>query len=157
MPNAPYTDPPIDPKVKDAADGIYFGWMGLAQDATFRANMAAILTDGIVAALTDPAVIAANAQAIEEGIVAAINDPQLATDLAAIIGEGVESGIIDSVVELVNTDVIPDKAAWGRAFVLVALACTSVRRSGFMEATDQDSFDQLRARVNETEIEVLQP
>lgn len=157
MPNAPYVNPPVDPKVKDAADGIYFGWMGLAQDATFRANMSLIIKDGMIAALTDPAVITANAQAIEEGIVAAINNPQLAQDLATIIGEGVEGGIVDGFTELVNSGVLPGTLQWGRGFALLALASTSVRKAVFMKATDAQSYADLKSRVTAQEVNVLQP
>ena len=128
MPNAPYVNPPIDPKVKDAADGIYFGWMGLAQDATFRANMALIIQAGMTAALTDPIVIAADKKAMK-----------------------------DAVTELVAAGVIPDRDDWRKGFTLIAIACVAVRKSVFLQATDPADVAALKARLNSLEIDLFSP
>jgi hypothetical protein len=151
MPNAPYTNPPTDPKVKDAADGIYFGWMGLAQDAIFRANMSLIIKDGMVAALTDPTVIAAHTLAIKN----ALCDPAVVDCLAEAIADGGEDAIVNAVNALVTAGTIPTRADWGRAFALLALACASERKAYFMKATSAADYADLKSRVTATEVNVL--
>ena len=165
---APYAGDPPGPQAQIEADGIYYGWQGLAANATFRANMSAIITNGMVAALTnvsviaahkqaitdaltDPAVIAAHKQAIKD----ALTDPALLGDWEALVADGASAGIQDAVNDLIAAKVIPNRADWGRAFALVALAATSVRRSVFMNDTSPQAYADLKARVTDAEVNVL--
>lgn len=95
MPNAPYVNPPVNPQVQAEADAIYFGWMGLAQDATFRSNMALIITAGIKNALIDPAVIAAFTLAIKNALI----DPAV----VAAHTLGIKNALIDPAVIAAHT------------------------------------------------------
>jgi hypothetical protein len=124
MPNAPYTDPPTSPQVKNEADSIYFGWMGLAQDATFRANMASVLCDGIKCALTDPAV---------------------ATAWTAIIADA----IYDAAVAMEADGLAPSADDFKKAAILIAIGAASVKRSVFVQASDSPSLNQLNADAQE--------
>lgn len=141
MPNAPYTNPPTSPQVKNDADAIYFGWMGLAQDATFRNNMALIIRTGIVSALSDPLVIAALTTATCEGIKCGLTDAGVSGALTADIQTALENAVN----ALIASGAIPSGDDYKVMAILIAIGAASIKRGSFVQASDSPSINQLSA------------
>lgn len=179
MPNAPYVNPPVNPQVQADADGIYFGWMGLAQDATFRSNMALIITAGVKNALIDPAVIAAFTLAIKNALIdpaviaahtlaiknALIDPAVIAADTLGIKNALIDpaviaaetTAIVNAITQLVANNVVPSEDDYRRWMALIALASSAVRKSGFLSETSAAEFLDLKNRVVQMKNDVLVP
>lgn len=158
MPSPYNPDPPPNgntSKIPDMADAIFYGNKGVLVDAAVLANLTAVITNGMVAALTNNSVKNALKEVICDGtsdgydkILA--NHPeglQVSVDPAQF-----QQAIYDAFVQLADDGYQPTVDQWSRAFSLLALATSSSRKSTFLDKTTSAAYEGLKERITKIDV-----